>query len=216
MSKIPQNLLVAVVFVVGISLFFVVQRPYSVCDAQKQTFMDAQKGKLFSYEVKGQKKSAQLGKLLESCKLGASPGACYELFSTLKSVVRDLGAAPTNCFADFSDLAPLQKALTETLELLAIFAWGQQPPGQGPDKYGWLEASDIHLFCNLKKFYLQIYGSESYESLIASTQKKFPGEAIAVVDGRCLNCENRKTATQVFSKEEIWVRSLYSVRCDQF
>lgn len=216
MENVPKPLLVFVVLALGVIGFFFIQRPHSVCDSQKQVFVEAQKGRLFAAEIKGQKKMPVYGRYLESCKLGNSPGACYELFNLMRAVIRDLEAAPLNCLPEFSDVVPIQKSLGDSIELLSLLAWGNKPPEPGIAKYGWLEASDLNLFCKSKKFYNLIFGPQKTEELRRTVQSRFPGEEVIVEDGVCLNCESKKTAEQMLSDEEIWVRSIFSIRCEQF
>jgi len=148
--------------------------------------------------------------------MGNSPGACYELFSLLKKLVRDLDAASVQCLPEMSDVAPLQRVFSEEIELMALLAWGTQPPEKGAARLNWFEAADLALFCSLRRLDRAIFGSDSFELLREKINSKLPGEAPVIRDGVCVNCDTRKNATQVLSPDEVWARSLFSIRCELY
>ncbi len=216
MKESTRSLLVFAVLAGGVLFFFLAQRPHSVCDSQIELFLEAQKGGIYPQQIKNQKRPALYGRYLESCRAGNSPGACYELFGLLRRVVRDLDAAPIQCLPEMAKVESLGSTLSESIELMALLAWGSQPPEAGLQKLGWLETSDLALFCSLKRKSIQIFGEAAFDTLRLSSQAKLPGEAVVIRDGLCVNCETRKRADETLSPEEIWVRSLFSVRCDQY
>jgi hypothetical protein len=173
-------------------------------------------GGLYAQTINGKKLPAQYGRNIETCRAGNSPGACYELFATLKRVLRDVDAAPNQCLSEMGDIEGLRPAMMASLELLVQLAWGVQPPEPGLSKYGWLETSDLALFCKLKRRALQIFGEEAFEQLRLKVQSKLPGELDLDQDPLCADCKKRRAAIETLSNEEIWVRSLFSVRCDQY
>ncbi len=216
MNNSSRSLLVFAVLVGGVLFFFLAQRPHSVCDSQIEVFKESQKGGLYTQTVNGKKRPAQFGMHIETCRAGNSPGACYELFAMVRRLLRDLDAAPNQCLPEMSEVEGLKPAIFDSIELMVQLAWGSQPPEPGLTKYGWLETSDLALFCHLKRRTIQIFGEETLEQLRLKVQVKLPGELNDEQDPVCPDCKKRKAANETLSQEEIWVRSLFSVRCDQY
>jgi len=211
-----NSIVVFSVLIGGILLFIFAQRPHSVCDSQIEIFMDAQKGGIYPQQIKNVKRPAFFGRYEEACKSGNSPGACYELFGLLRRLIRDLDAAPVQCLPEMATVSQLGGVLGESLDLMTQLAWGGQPPAPGQQRLGWLETSDLSLFCSLKRKYTQIFGEDEFQSLRGRVLSKLPGEPVQFKDGVCSNCDSRKTANEILSPDEIWVRSLFSVRCELY
>jgi hypothetical protein len=217
LNQIPRPLLVFGVLLLGIGLFFVIQEPHSVCNSQLEVFKEAQAGSIFPRQTKTGQRPASFPRLIDACKIGNSPGACYDLFSLLKKLVRDLNGSPQECLVPFGKVDEVKRALLSGEQLIVQIAWGDRPPeAGGTARMGWLEATDLALYCQLKSTMIKVYGEEEWESFRLSTQAKLPGEAQIIQDGVCLNCESIKKASEVLSPEEIWSKSLFSLRCDQY
>lgn len=216
LNQIPRSVLVGGTLLIGIILFFVIQKPHSVCDSQLEVFRESQKGQIFSYKVKNSNRPALYPRVVEACRMGNSAGGCYEMFSILKKLVRDLDASPHECLVPFGEVSEVKKALSEGAQLMVQLAWGEKPPENAFNKFGWLQTADIGLFCSLKQVYMRVYGEQGWNDLRTATHKKLPGEASVYQDGACLNCDYKKTADEKLSAEEIWVKSLFSVRCEQY
>lgn len=198
LNNIPRPLLVFLILAVGVLFFFLIQAPHTVCQSQLDIFKDAQAGKLFPGKATdGGSKQPRYAAFLEDCKQGNGPGACFEYFSLLRNLIRDLNGSPRECLIPFGDVAEVKRALFDGTQIMAMIAWGEHPPDKGMARFNWFEAADISLFCGLKDMIYRIYGEEGWEQLRLSTQSQFPG-------------------SNSLSPEEIWVRSLFSVRCEQF
>ncbi len=217
LDRIPRPLLVFAVLLGGVALLFVLRKPHSVCVNQLELFKEAQAGQIYPRKVKASQRPALFPRFMDNCKIGNSPGACFELFQAVRKLLRDLNGTPQECLAPFGEEAEIKSALVRSTELLVRLAWGAQPPEPGSmAKFGWLETLDLSLYCQLKAMYMRVYGQEAWEQFRMATQAKLPGEAEVTEDGVCTNCETMKKAPAVFSAEEIWVRSLFSLRCDQY
>lgn len=216
LDKIPKPIVVAVVLILGVALFFLLKAPHSVCLNQLDNFKETQSGFLFPKIVKKSVRPAIFSRLIEACKIGNSPGACFELFAALRKMNRDLNVGSKECLATFGEVAEVREALTKGLELFTMLAWGSKPPELGVEKFGWMEPQDLALFCQMKFSYLKIFGEEELTKLRNLIYAKIPGEAeLKDGGGICVNCESRKSAIEVFSAEEVWARSLFSFRCDR-
>lgn len=216
LNQIPRPLLVFLVLSIGIALFFVIQKPQSVCTSQLVIFQESQQGQIFPRQGKTSLRPAIYPRLIENCKVGNAPGACYELFNLLRKLVRDLNGSPNECLIPFGEVDEVKRALYQGTRLIVQAAWGERPPDQGISKFGWMETSDLALFCQLKDVMIKIYGEPEWEIFRLATHHELPGEAQIIKDGTCLNCDQIKKAADVLSAEDIWVRSLFSLRCEQF
>jgi hypothetical protein len=212
----PKSVLVAVVLFVGVLSLFVLRRPHSVCDSQLELFSESQKGRLYPVKVKSSLRPPLLPKLIENCKMGNSPGACFELFSNMRAVLRDVQNIPTDCGSTVAERGEITGSLLQTAQLMARVAWGEAPPSGGAARFNWFEASDLALFCGIRDQYTRLVGADAWDEFRLATHKKLPGEAPVIVNGVCQNCENRKTADQLLPAEEIWAKSVFSVRCEQY
>lgn len=216
LNNIPRSVLVFIVLLGGVFTFFLIQKPHSRCDSQLEVFRDSQKGQIFTYKVKNSMRPALYPRVVEACRMGNSAGACYEMFSILKKLVRDLDASPHECLVPFGEVTEVKKALNEGSQLLVQLAWGEKPPENAFTKFGWMQTADIGLFCSLKQVYNRVYGEPAWNALRMATYKKLPGEGSVYQNGSCLNCDYKKMADEKLSAEEIWVKSLFSVRCEQY
>jgi hypothetical protein len=216
LQNLPRAFIVAVVLIGGVFSLFLIRKPHSVCDSQLDLFAESQKGRVYSTVVNGSRRPPLLPKLIDNCKTGNSPGACYELFSAMRSVLRDTQNIPSDCTNEVSEHNEIKSVLLQTADLMARIAWGEAPPMGGASRFNWFEASDLALFCSIRDQVTRLYGQEMWESFRLATHKKLPGEPPEIKDGACVNCENRKTAEQVMPSEEIWAKSIFSLRCEQY
>lgn len=214
----PKGLVVALILIGGTLLVILFNPPHRLCQTKVEMLKELQKGKIFPGKAKRMALSPKIIREVETCKLGNSPGACFEMFSTLRGLIRDLHGFPLECAEDLRDVGQVKGALSEGLGLLTQIAWGEQPPepGIGSVQQGWLETGDIALFCSLKDMYVRFFGMESLDQLRMGIFSKLPGEAPLLENGACVNCDFRKTALQALGPEEIRARTLFAVRCELF
>lgn len=218
LNSIPKPILVAAVLILGVIGIFIYQPPHRQCESQIDVLRNQQKGKIFQGSVKGKSRQAKIFRQIDTCKLGNSPGACYEMFSTLRGLIDDLNVLPLDCSADLAEVAEVKGSLQEGITLLVQIAWGEFPPEKNGLNINrsWLELSDLALFCSLRDIYTRIYGVELSEELKQKILNKLPGEAPLIQEGKCENCESRKTAQEVLDPEDLIQRSLFGVRCDLY
>jgi hypothetical protein len=215
LEKIPRPLLVFVVLGIGVLFIFLSQKPHSPCDQQVITFKENQAGNLFPLTIKKKTVQAPYKSSREACLRGNSSGSCHEYFQILDNVNRDLSHFQDQCGEQVESIAEAKFALTQGIGLMTQLAWGENPPEPGLEKLGWFLASDVAIYCKLKKQWLRFWGPESWQELVSSIHQKLPGEKQIVDDkGLCTNCETRAKATIVMSEKEIRERSLLFVKCE--
>lgn len=216
-NSLPKPVLALLAIAVFIVLLFVFSPPHSVCDTQEATLRETQAGNLFPTLVKKNKIPPAIARAKESCQLGNSAGSCYEYFVVLKKVADDISKASSECTAQLFEVNEVKEALNDGVELMVRLAWGVKPPEPGIDKFGWMQEAEIAIFCRLKNVYLRAQGEEAWSSLRKRVAEKLPGEELtpAVDPGQATTAEPKK-ATAFMSEQEIWNRSLFSVRCESF
>jgi hypothetical protein len=216
MDLLPRPILVFLVLAAGIAFILMVQKPHTVCESQLTVLQEAQAGQLFPRQIEGGSiRPAIYPRLIENCKLGNSPGACYELMVLLRKLTRDLNGSPRECLVPFGEVIEIKRALFEGTRLIIQIAWGDKPPERSA-KFNWLESSDVALFCKLKETMTAMYGADGWDQFRLTTYKKLPGEPQEIKDGVCTNCDTIRMADSALTAEDIWVRSLFSVRCESF
>lgn len=217
-NSLPKPLLVFLAMTMGIGVIFLSSPPHTICDSQEEIFRESQRGTIFIKEVKKNKIPPALGRMKESCQVGNSIGSCFEYFSLLKKISKEIGNSSQECVGQLYEIKEISLAINDGIELMVRLAWGVKPPDVGPEKLGWLQDADLAVFCQLKKVYTQANGEDSWNALRMKIYNKLPGEEMvnpasaspADVQG------DPKKALMVMSEIDVFNRSLFSVRCDAF
>lgn len=215
-NSLPKPVLAFLAISIGIFVFILLSPPHTVCDTQETALRESQAGSIFPTVVKKNKIPPVLVGAKEACQLGNSAGSCYEYFMVLKKVADDIGKASSECTNQLYNISEAKAALGDGLELMVRLAWGSKPPDQGLEKFGWLQEAEIATFCRLKSIYIRANGEESWTAFRKMVSTKLPGEEAPTSSDPSAAALEPKKATAVFSEEEIWNRSLFSVRCDSF
>ncbi|WP_374078244.1 hypothetical protein [Bdellovibrio bacteriovorus] len=190
--------------------------PHTVCDTQATTFKELQAGNIFPTVVKKNKLPPTLVRAKEACQLGNSAGSCYEYFMVLKKVADDVGKASSECTTQLFNITEVKSAMNDGIELMVRLAWGIKPPEPGLERFGWMQESEIAIFCRLKSIYLRANGEEAWAALRQKVAAKLPGEEVPVSSDPAQVTVEPKKATELLAEQDIWNRSLFSVRCETF
>lgn len=214
-EKIPRPVLIFLVLTAGILFFIYSNPPHSICDTELEIFLQNQKGTIFKSEEKKKKVPPLLTQAKKLCKDGNSPGACYEYVKALRGVAKGIGDATLACRTEIFSQEEIKKALIGGITLLSVMAWGELPPETtGNDKLGWLSEFEVSTYCLLKETILSSGGEEEWASLRSSVLKLFPAERIDLMKAQ--EGVERKKAIEVMSEQEVFSKSLFSIRCENF
>ncbi len=220
MEKFIQSLpkpVLAILVIMGAIVFIVVtDPPHTVCDTQETSFKENLAGQLFPKVVKKAKLPPMLGRAKEACQLGNSAGSCYEYFSILKKITSEVNLASPTCTPQLFEVAEVKTALTDGLELMVRLAWGSAPPEDNFARLGWMTESDVAVYCKIRNVYLRANGEEAWVAFRRRIYQKLPGEMSVELSDPTIVPLPTKKATEVFSEEEIWTKSLFSSRCDGY
>lgn len=221
---VPPTVLALLILAGAIVLFIVANPMHTLCDTQGEVLQEAQKGNLFASQVaivkegvtRKEKVPPRIVAAKQSCQVGNSAGSCYEYFTILKSIAVDIGKVSSECYAQMFELPDVQKALTDGVEVMARIAWGPEPPALWWNRKGWLQDSELAVFCRIKNIYIRAHGQEGWDELRKSVFSKFPGEPPVPKTDPNQSVAEPKKAVQVMNEQEIMSRSIFAVRCESF
>lgn len=230
-QKIPRPLLVGVILIVAI-VFFVYNDPLrDECEIQTSIFKKKTEGILSATKKNKKTQFAQLNYWSQRCKEGNSIGACEDYLEGLRFVVSELREVHDNCQVKYGIEEPqFVKQVQQAIQIMALVAWGEKPPSGLGDRAGWLIESQLKTFCYMKKTLILLAGDEYFKSLREKVYREYPDKLpelkegeLEKVDIKNFTSENRprayKTAANPsgsLTKEQIYERSIFSVRCDLY
>lgn len=184
---------------IGAGILFIVfsNPPRSVCHSQIEYLKEQQRGFLFSREDAKFEFTPSIKKSGESCRQADTPGACYELFSKMRILMRDLQTVPKECASRVGKLEEIKNAMWSTVRLMTNSAWGKAPPSSFQEKYGWLDQADIALYCSLKFQIIRFYGESEWASYRETLFTSLPG-------------------AKDLQRKEVWEKMLLSEDCRSY
>jgi len=190
---LPQNIFAFLTLVLALGLIFILRKPHSVCDSQAEIFKTNQTPFLY-LDPKGTSKTRDFVKFIDFCKLSNSPGGCLEFFDGMKRLYSDLIDVPSGCTPVLIDSPEVKEALFAGLELIVRLAWGEKPPSSNLERNGWLDLSQVAVFCNFKKMMIEQLGSDVWSSFVEKQMSNLPGASL-------------------LPRNDVWGRSLLSDPC---
>lgn len=198
LASLPKTFIAIVVMVIGLLLIRQYDPPRTICDAQMELFRESQKKFLYPEPGSGMiKKSALVKTLFEHCKQNNSPGGCFEFFELLKKMSVDLSAVPEQCSEAVGEEEPIKKWLKESLKLMVLMAWGSKAPASYNLKRGWYDASELTLFCGLRRHVIRIYGQDDFAKWQEAILSSVPD-------------------ADKLDRNQVWQRNLLSTPCDLY
>lgn len=196
LGSLPRWLFVLIALIAGVVFIVLTNPPHSVCDSQVEIFQELQKGFLYP-DPKVKASTPEVVRYGAMCKMGNSPGACFELFSNMRKLIRDLSGQQPECRQKVASVEPVPDILKKVLALMVKIAWGEHPPQSSLDRNGWFDTSHIELFCKLQKW-VQIQAGESdFLNLREQIMQSLP-------------------EANTLSRQDMWARVLFSVPCAEY
>jgi len=198
LGSLPKTFVAIVAMVIALLLIRQYDPPRTICDAQLELFRDSQKKFLYPEPGSGViKKSALVKSLFEHCKQNNGPGGCFEFFELLKKMSVDLQNVPEQCSEAIGDEEPVKAWLKPTLKLMVQMAWGSKAPASYIQKNGWYDASELTLFCGLRRHVIRIYGQEDFAKWQEGLMASMPD-------------------ADKLDRSQVWQRNLLSTPCDLY
>jgi hypothetical protein len=115
----------------------------------------------------------------------------------MRTLIRDLEAVPSECAAQIGSINEVKVALMEISELLVRLAWGDRPPVTYHQKFGWLDTSDISLYCRLKKQIIESYEELAWQEFRERLFRDLPG-------------------SKDMPREQVWDMTIFSENCAKY
>ena len=197
-ASLPKPLLALGVIIIGFVVIVLSDPPRTICDSQLEVYRESQQDFLFFRRGAGNStKPALMGELIFRCRGDNSPGGCFELFQRLKKMQADLVTIPGHCSADAMEDANISGGLLQGVRLMAQIAWGEAGPTSSMRRNGWLDASDVALFCDLKKSAVRLMGSEEFNAWRDGLIAGFPG-------------------ADLLEGDQVYQRSLFATPCNDY
>lgn len=201
---------------IGIIVIMVISPPHTICDTIKSEVTASLAGITKSLKVKKQTHPPRILAALESCYIGRSAGACYDYFQILKGLAKHVHSAAAECRTEVFAISDIKSRLTEGIENLVLLAWGDFPPESPSERFGILQEADIALFCYLKSAFLFGSSDNKWHELRKKMAKRLPGEKVKLPDDPKAGLTVARPASEVLSELDIWNKSLFSVRCENY
>jgi hypothetical protein len=215
-ATLPKPILILGVLLSGVIVLFVLNPPHSVCDTVVDTFRESLKGVIYPRKEDKRTFPPKILQAQEVCEQGVTTGACFDYFAILKLVAKQISKAPKECAPNLYEISEVKKVIDIGIEKMILMAWGEQPPEPGPTRFGWFQEAEIALFCLLRGTLERSLGEEGVTAFRRKIFAKLPGSLPIVGKDPTQLAIAGDLAVSKFTEEEIWARSLFSVRCDNY
>lgn len=185
--------------VIGAGILFIVlsDPPATVCGEQIKAFNNKQVGFLTKGPKEGFREQTRFHQLVDVCIRSNSVGGCYEAFQQIRSTAEQTRSFSLECLSKAGAQSAIKDFFNKSLDLLIRLAWGPLPPESINLKLGWLEPTEVALFCKLKDYYLALYGDQAWAAFREKYLQSLPG-------------------AKEIGREEAWKRSLVSIDCGRY
>ncbi len=169
-----QSTLVFLGLIGGILFIFITNPPHTICHSQLNE-LTSQHTPFFILDktLKFQEKT-DYQRSFESCQDSNSPGACLNLFNSVKDLVSTLEALPGDC-SNLCGQKAFNEPLWETMEIMVRIGWGEQAPENIYERSKWLSYSDFSLFCRIKRLLTLCHGEEEWKTRQEEILSSLPG-----------------------------------------
>lgn len=224
LQKIPKPLLAVIVLAISIALFVYNDPLRDRCEVESALYKKKMAGILYATKINGKIQYPKINYWRENCKEGNSEGSCREYLEGLRLMVRELKTMSPQCQMHFNlNNDNFLPQISSALQILALIAWGEEPPAGLAERAGWLNVSQLQTFCYLKSLFLQIADEESYLALRAKIYREYPDKWPETIplDERAPESRPRAFKTNMnptgsLKESDVYQRSLFSLRCDSY
>lgn len=197
-KALPKTVFVTLVLATGVFIIVILDPPLSVCDTQVKAF-DEKTQDFLKVDLikKPNRKQSRYAKLIDTCKVTNTAGGCYELFLSMKQLLKETALVSPECTTQLSSHTELNEALWQSVDLMARLAWGEKPPAMFTLKAGWFDPADLNLFCEMRRTAISISGEKNWNTYVETYFEKLPG-------------------AKTLERTEAWQRMLFSINCASY
>lgn len=147
--------------------------------------------------------------------LNISKYARVETYDQVPDATAPGGKRDVLVSVDFKD-KPLREVFADGIEVMTLKAWGEQPPEPGPDRFGWLQAGEMNVFCHLRDIIRRAGGETYWGELRRRVLAKLPGNKPEIPPGVDPLDVKAPAAVEVMGEQAVWELSLLAASCDGF
>jgi hypothetical protein len=211
LSQLPKGLLAVIVISGFVFLLYTMNPPHSICDTEAETVKENLVGVLYPQKIKKNTIPPRLPEVMRSCEYGRSAGGCYEYFELLKFVAKQLDGAAPECRSQVFEVPQMKKVIEDGVQNMALLAWGQGPPATPNERFGWLQESELAVFCYLRDVYVKVLGESGWSALRSHVYKKYPAGTVGTDK---FEDEKVPKAIENMPENQIWQKSIFAIRCE--
>lgn len=217
--------IIAIVVILGVIIFLhFAQPPKTICDSQISLFQESFNGILFPVRVKKITQTPMIKRTKEVCIQGNSSGSCYEYFMLLKKIAMQLKNTSSECVVPFYEIPEVASAINEGIVLMALKAWGEKPPESYLARGGWMQETEMAVFCHLKDAFIRGHGGSvneeesqaAWEELKNSVFARYPYSPNKLANSEKGLIEAAPRAISKMSSDDIYKLSLFSIQCAKY
>ncbi len=217
LQTLPRPVLVLGTIVLGIVLIMLFSPPHTICDTQTDQVKEGLIGLTQPMKIKKQTMPPKMAEALRNCYQGSTTGSCYDYFQDLRGLARFVMDGTLECRPQIYNIRDIRKNLEEGVTNMALLAWGDKPPEPGAfGRFGPLREADLSLFCYLKSAIIAGAGDDAWQNLRKKVFAQFPGEEAPLPKDPKDILKPARPAVQLLSELDIWNRSLFSIRCENY
>ena len=188
---------VALVILGGALIFiYFANPPKTVCDIQIEQFEKTQKEFLFPVQGAAVVRRAMVEEQMDGCLVGNTPGSCLEFFNRTSKMLQSLDLISNECQSQALE-SPTLKYMWRIMKVMVQVAWGDKPPVNLYVRQGFLDASDLSIFCRLKIKTQRLFGTEQFNEQQTQMVSKLPG-------------------ANKLNPRDAWEKSIFSIPCNQY
>lgn len=228
-ARIPKSILVVGVLALSLVLIILNDPLKDECEIQASLFERNTKGILTAVKKNKKIQFAQITNLRDRCKDGNSLGACNDYFQALAKITKELKNFNEQCLLKYhAKNESFVSYLRHGLKILALIAWGDRTPASKADRLGWLTEPEVKTFCQLKKTVVLLLGEEEFLSFRNQIYAEYPddwpekakpsesSDDNRRIEDRPRSMKSSSNPNGKYTKDQIFERSLFSIRCDLF
>jgi len=178
-----QYVKIALVLVIGLGAIMYMNPPHTVCKSQIDFYKESITPLFKPYKDK-----------LQFCKDHTDAGGCVAFFDTVIRLEAKLKEVGPQCQPDLASDTQTKNFLILTMEVFVRAAWSSKPPASYIYRNGWLEISQVVLYCKLRRHLINIYGEDEWQGFFNDMLISLP-------------------EAEALGRNEAWNRSLVSDPC---
>lgn len=185
MGGIFQNekIKIAVGLLAGLALIMIINPPHTICDSKIEIYSELIKKQIKPYT-----------KAMALCKEHTELGGCLQFFEIVGKLYNYMDDVGPQCKEKLGDDKLTAQWLKGAIEMIVRASWGSVPPASSSYKHGWLQVSQVALFCKLKKSLNESFGESEWTEMVNYLLNDLP-------------------KAKELGRNEAWARSVMSDPC---